>query len=180
MLALAVLAWGLLAAAAWGQTPSLGWETRHERGLRVEFVARDRAYVNLLLPALVEDRKLVTERLRMFPDTILRIVVAPDKGVFREMAPGVPESGTLGVYLLGQGLIVVHPPRSVRPGNWDPRGVLRHELTHAVIDLAVSRTRAPVAARGAGHPGVQGAGIPGRDPAHPGRGHRTPEIPSRC
>jgi hypothetical protein len=43
------------------------------------------------------------------------------------------------VYLLGQGVIVLRSPRTAPGGTWDLRGVLRHELAHGIIDLAIAQ-----------------------------------------
>lgn len=115
----------------------LATETRLYPGIRLEFASRDRRLADLLGPAMVEDRTKVMERLRMFPQQPLRVVLAPTREAFARLAGGEPGAGTLGLYLLGQGVIVIRAPRTEAAGRWDPRGVLRHELAHAVLDQSV-------------------------------------------
>ena len=124
---------------AWAQSPPLVWEKRALPGIQLEYTPRDRILAGLLEPALMEDRKKVMERLRMFPQETLRVIVAPTLEVFEGLTGAVPGQGTLGVYLLGRGVIVVRAPRTDLGGGWDPRGVLRHELAHAVIDLSIGQ-----------------------------------------
>ncbi|HEX9843680.1 MAG TPA: peptidase MA family metallohydrolase [bacterium] len=108
-------------------------------GLRLEFAAEDRALAEQLWPAMERDRATVMERLRMFPQQELRVVLAPTLERFHALLGGAPPSGTLGVYLLGQGVIVLRSPRTAPGGTWDLRGVLRHELAHGIIDLAIAQ-----------------------------------------
>ncbi|MEE8434129.1 MAG: peptidase MA family metallohydrolase [bacterium] len=127
------------ALTAWAQSPPLVWEKRALPGIQLEYTPRDRILAGLLEPALMEDRKKVMERLRMFPQKTLRVIVAPTREAFEALTGAVPGQGTLGVYLLGRGVIVVRAPRTDPGGGWDPRGVLRHELAHAVIDLSIGQ-----------------------------------------
>jgi hypothetical protein len=136
------LALGLLLAAclaspgaAFGQ----GWEARSAPGLRLEYAAEDRAVAERLWPALEADRLAVMEALRLFPPEPVRVVLAPTLDAFHAQLGGSVPAGTLGVYLLGRGTIVLRSPRTEPSANWDLRGVLRHELAHAIIDLAISQ-----------------------------------------
>lgn len=115
------------------------WLVREAPGLRLEYTAADAPLVERLWPALEEDRAAVMERLRLFPPEPLRIVLAPTEAAFHEMLGGTMPAGTLGVYLLGQHTLVLRAPRSAPGGTWDPRGVLRHELAHAVIDAGIAQ-----------------------------------------
>ncbi|MCH8074923.1 MAG: hypothetical protein IIC64_03790 [SAR324 cluster bacterium] len=143
-MACAAVLWAALAAAhpanpAWGQSPPLVWEKKMLTGIQLEYTPRDRILAGLLEPALLEDRIKVMERLRMFPQKTLRVIVAPTREAFQALTGAVPGQDALGVYLLGRGVIVVRAPRTDPGGGWDPRGVLRHELAHAVIDLSIGR-----------------------------------------
>jgi hypothetical protein len=103
----------------------------------LEFAPGDRVLAARLWPGLVEDRVAVMERLRLFPQEPLRVILAPTREAYaREIPPGTPED-SLGVYLLGRGVIVLRAPRTDPAGGWDPRGVARHELVHAVLDMGM-------------------------------------------
>jgi len=119
--------------------PASDWRVRAEPGLRFEYAPQDEALAARLWPVMETDRQAVMERLRMFPDAELRVVLAPTVRRFDALLGGAPPEGTLGVYLLGQRTIVLRSPRTAPGGNWDLRGVLRHELAHGIIDMAIAQ-----------------------------------------
>ena len=120
-----------------GQASAVEWLRRTETGLQLEFAPGDRVLAARLWPGLVEDRTAVMERLRLFPQEPLRVILAPTREAYRREIPsGTPED-SLGVYLLGRGVIVLRAPRTVPGGGWDPRSVARHELVHAVLDMGM-------------------------------------------
>lgn len=142
----ALLGAALLLAAAMGAVAVPGhpaaaaeWRVREGPGLRLDYAAQDEALAARLWPAMQADRTAVMERLRMFPPDTLRVVLAPTRAAFRDRLGGAPAPGTLGVYLLGRGTIVLRSPRTDPAGTWDLRGVLRHELAHGIIDVAVAQ-----------------------------------------
>lgn len=113
------------------------WQQRQGLGLQLEFAPGDRVLAARLWPGLVEDRVAVMERLRLFPQEPLRVILAPTREVYARVVPqGTPED-SLGVYLLGRGVIVLRAPRTDPAGGWDPRSVARHELVHAVLDMGM-------------------------------------------
>ncbi len=113
------------------------WQQRKGPGLQLEFAPGDRVLAARLWPGLVEDRVAVMERLRLFPQEPLRVILAPTREAYAlEIPQGTPED-SLGVYLLGRGVIVLRAPRTDPAGGWDPRGVARHELVHAVLDMGM-------------------------------------------
>ena len=113
------------------------WSDFHTQGVIFYFAPRDRVLAEWLWPYLLEDRKFVTETLRMFPSQPLQVVLAPTLAIFSALVPNLAPERTLGVYLLGRGIIVLRAPRTDLAGQWDPRSVLQHELVHAVIDMTV-------------------------------------------
>ncbi len=115
------------------------WEALQAPGLRFEYTAVDRVLAERLWPLMQADHEVVRERLRLFPEPPLRIVLAPTLEAFHALLGGAPAAGTLGVYLLGRATIVLRSPRTDLGGNWDLRPVLRHELAHGVIDLGIAQ-----------------------------------------
>jgi Peptidase MA superfamily len=126
------------AVQAAGPAPVPGWLVRSAPGLRLEYAPQDRALAERLWPGMEADRERVMERLRMFPDATLRVVLAPTTERFDALLGGTPPEDTLGVYLLGQHTIVLRSPRTLPGGDWDLRGVLRHELAHGILDLSIA------------------------------------------
>lgn len=138
-LALVMTAAGLTLGGSARAQPLPGgpWLERHEPGLRFEYTPEDRALADQLWPVMRADRETVMERLRMFPAAPLRVILAPTVARFDALLGGTQTEGTLGAYLVGRGIIVLRSPRTVHGGGWDLRDVLRHELAHGIIDLAI-------------------------------------------
>jgi hypothetical protein len=114
-------------------------ETRAAPGLEFVYDLRDRALADLLWPVMIADRQAIMEQLRMFPPDTVRVRLVPTREAFLAILPPQMPADTLGLYLLGRGEIVLRAPRSDPSGRWDLRGVLRHELAHAVIDRAIAQ-----------------------------------------
>lgn len=139
------LAAGLLALALWTGplahqalgAPGPVWLERQEPGLRFQYAPEDQTLADQLWPVMRSDRERVMDRLRMFPPETLRVVLAPTLARFNALLGGTQPEGTLGAYLLGRGIIVLRSPRTAPGGGWDLRDVLRHELAHGIIDLAI-------------------------------------------
>ncbi len=119
--------------------PAPDWQVRRAPGLRFEYAPQDAALAARLWPRMEADRTTVMERLRMFPPAELRVVLAPTVAAWRALLGGEMPAGTLGVYLLGQKIIVLRSPRTAPGGDWDLRSVLRHEMAHGVIDMAIAQ-----------------------------------------
>ena len=120
--------------------PAPDWQVLRAPGLRFEYAPQDAALAARLWPRMEADRASVMERLRMFPPAELRVVLAPTVAAWRGLLGGEMPPGTLGVYLLGQHTIVLRSPRTAPGGDWDLRGVLRHELAHGMIDMGIAQS----------------------------------------
>jgi hypothetical protein len=78
------------------------------------------------------------ERLALHPGGTLRVLLAPSREEFAEALGGaMPDA--LGLYFPATRTVVLRSPRTLTGGNWDPRGVMRHELAHGVLDLAIDQ-----------------------------------------
>lgn len=131
----------LLAALAAG--PALGaetvWHSLKAPGVVLRYTEPDRVLVKRLWPALLHDRQALMERLRLFPQQQLTVVLAPTLAAFRHALPAGADPGALGMYVPSEHTIFLRAPRTEPGGQWDVRGVLRHELAHGLIDLAIDQ-----------------------------------------
>lgn len=148
VLAASVLAASVLAVAALVSLPMCAvaaeWETRSAPGLLFEYAPEDDVLAGKLWPVMIADRKAIMERLRIFPPDTLRVRLAPTWEAFAaalqsEMPSSRPLPETLGVYLLNRRTILLRSPRTDLAGGWDLRGVMRHELAHGVLDMAIAQ-----------------------------------------
>jgi hypothetical protein len=108
-------------------------------GLTLVYDSRDQALAERLWPVLVQDRTEVMARLNLYPEGTLRVVLAPTADAFAEALGGfMPDA--LGLYFPATRTVVLRSPRTLA-GNekWDPRGVMRHELAHGILDLAIDQ-----------------------------------------
>lgn len=109
-----------------------------DEGLTFSFDARDETLARQLWPRLIADRRAIMAQLRLFPEGALRVVLAPTQAAFQEATGGVLAEA-LGVYIPRTRTIVLRSPRTRAGGEWDVRGVARHELAHGILDLAVQQ-----------------------------------------
>lgn len=124
------------AAVAAGADPAER-ETRFAEGLTFVFHPADRALAEELWPLMVSDRAAIMERLGLHPPGTLRVYLAPTERAFREAHGGAAPESALGLYFGATRTVLLRSPRSLPTGNWDLRGVMRHELAHGVLDLAI-------------------------------------------
>jgi hypothetical protein len=134
--ALAVLCAGL---AGPGPLRAEDWLTRTDQGLVFRYTPADQVLADTLWPVLAADREAIMERLRLFPAEPLTVVLAPTWAVFRALLPAGADAEALGMYVPARRTIYLRAPRTDPAGEWDLRGVLRHELAHGLIDLAIDQ-----------------------------------------
>lgn len=102
------------------------------------YMAEDRILVDKLWPMLFQDKQAVMDKLRLYPSAALRVVLAPTEKIFAALiSDKLSPHQVLGVYASTHHTIYLRAPRTRKTGLWDLRGVLRHELAHAVIDLGI-------------------------------------------
>ena len=105
-------------------------------GLTFVFQEQDRVLAERLWPLMIGDRREIMARLQLQPPGALRVVLAPTQEAFRQAVGGaLPDA--LGIYNPGTRTVVLRSPRSNPGGQWDLRGVARHELAHGILDLAI-------------------------------------------
>ena len=113
--------------------------TRFGEGLTFLYHEVDAALAEELWPLMVADRQEIMERLRLYPPGTLRVLLAPTREAFAAAHGGGAPPGALGLYYGATRTVLLRSPRT-QPGNtWDLRGVMRHELAHGVLDLAIRR-----------------------------------------
>ncbi len=120
------------AAPAWAAPPL----KRFAEGLTLVYTPVDRKLADRLWPVLIADRYALMARLELYPEGVLRVVLAPTRAAF--LAAG-GFAGALGVYHGALRTIVLRSPRTDPARNWDLRGVARHELAHGLLDLAIGQ-----------------------------------------
>jgi hypothetical protein len=107
-------------------------------GLTFLYDPRDEALAERLWPVMARDRLEVMDRLGLYPEGALRVLLATSREEFAEALGGaMPDA--LGLYFPATRTVVLRSPRTLTGGDWDPRGVMRHELAHGVLDLALDR-----------------------------------------
>jgi len=107
-------------------------------GLTLLYNSRDAALAERLWPVMAQDRLDVMNRLGLHPEGALRVLLASSREEFAEALGGaMPDA--LGLYFPATRTVVLRSPRTIAGENWDPRGVMRHELAHGVLDLALDQ-----------------------------------------
>lgn len=125
----------VMMALPWGAGADGHRLKRYGEGLTFEYAPEDQRVADRMWPVMVEDRADIMARLGVYPSGVLRVVLTRSAAEFNALHPQLGKS-SLGIYLLNQHLIYLRSPRG-SSGQWDLRGVLRHELVHGIIDLAI-------------------------------------------
>jgi hypothetical protein len=129
---------GLALAAAGSPGRAADRQFLFAEGLTFVFDEQDRALAERLWPLMIADRRDIMERLGLHPEGALRVVLAPTREAFEQALGGfTPEA--LGVYFPASRTVVLRSPRTLPGGQWDLRGVTRHELAHGILDLAIGQ-----------------------------------------
>lgn len=130
----AVLPAGLVSAQ-----PESARQYKYAEGLIFAYDLSDERLAADLWPVMKADRQEIMDRLELHPPGTLRVVLAPDLGAFRRAQPAPAPENALGLYYPSTRTVLLRSPRTLPGGDWDLRGVMRHELAHGVLDLAISQ-----------------------------------------
>ncbi|MDH5751096.1 MAG: peptidase MA family metallohydrolase [Deltaproteobacteria bacterium] len=138
LILLLAMAWEcVLADQAEQPQPQGKWLVLDSDGLEFLFQARDTELATRLWPLMQDDRHSIMSELRLFPAGVLRVKLLPTSQDFQaEIPPGAP-GDALGLYSPASRTLFLRAPRSLSGSYWDLRGVMRHELVHGVLDLAL-------------------------------------------
>jgi len=119
--------------------PLFAQQKRFAEGLTFVYDQRDAALAERLWPMMQADRAAMMERLGLHPSGVLRVELTPTMAAFRAAQPHPAPDSALGLYYPARRLVLLRAPRTDPGGQWDLRGVMRHELAHGILDLAVER-----------------------------------------